>query len=62
MDSLTAEAEANRDAEAALKEGGIFVSISTDGSDQQKAKVERILKAHNADELRFFGCWTVERL
>lgn len=61
-ESLTAEAEANREAEAALKEGRIFIAVSTDGSDQQKAQVEQILKAHNAHKLHFFGHWTVERL
>ena len=62
LESLTAEAEANRNAEEALKEGRIFVAVSTDGSDQQKAKIERILKSHNAQKLHFFGRWTVERL
>lgn len=62
LESLTAEAEANRTAEAALKEGRIFIAVSTDGSDQQKANVDQILKAHNAQKLHFFGRWTVESL
>ena len=62
LESLTAEAEANRSAEEALKDGRIFIAVSTDGSDQQKADVERILKSHNAQKLHFFGRWTVERL
>ena len=62
LESLTAEAEANRHAEATLREGRIFVAVSTDGSDQQKAIVERILKAHHARQLHYFGRWTVERL
>src|SRR5262249_32345339 len=62
LESLTAEAEANREAEAALKKGRIFIAVSTDGSDQQKTRVEQILKAHNGHKLHFFGRWTVERL
>jgi hypothetical protein len=62
LESLTAEAEANREAEAALKQGRIFIAVSTDGSNQQKANVEQILKAHDAHKLHFFGRWTIERL
>lgn len=62
LESLTAEEQANHDVEAALKEGRIFIAVETDGSDQQKTEVERILKAHGARTMRFFGRWTVERL
>jgi hypothetical protein len=62
LETLTAEDEANRNAEAALKQGRIFIAVSIDGSDQQKANVESILKTHGAHSLRFFGRWTVERL
>lgn len=62
LESLTAEDQANQDAEAALKEGRIFIAVLTDGSDEQKATVESILKGHNAHNVRFFGRWTVKRL
>jgi hypothetical protein len=62
LESLTAEEQANRDAEAALKEGRIFITVQTVGSDEQKETVERVLKAHKAHIPRFFGRWTVERL
>ena len=62
LESLTAEARANQDAEAALKEGRIFIAVKTDGSEEQKATVERILKANEAHTLRFFGLWTVQHL
>jgi len=62
LESLTAEARANQDAEAALKEGRIFITVKTDGSEEQKATVERILKANKAHTLRFFGLWTVQHL
>ena len=62
LETLTAEDQANRDAETALKEGRIYLAVSTDGTDQQKAKAERILRAHNAQKIRFFGRWMVERL
>jgi hypothetical protein len=62
LESLTAEERVNLDCEAALKEGCIFVCVSTDGSDKQKATVNQILKDHNARNLSFFGRWTVEHL
>ena len=62
LESLTAEDQANRNAEVALNEGRIFITVQTDGSDEQKETVERVLKAHKAHTLRFFGHWTVERL
>jgi hypothetical protein len=62
LESLTAEEQANSDAEAALKEGRIFITVQTVGSDEQKETVKRVLKAHKAHTLRFFGRWTVERL
>ncbi len=62
FESLTAEQLANQDAETALNEGRIFIAVQTDGSDEQKEAAERVLKAHNAHTLRFFGRWTVERL
>jgi hypothetical protein len=62
LESLTAEDHANRDAESALKEGRIFMTVQTDGSDESKDVVERVLKEHKAHTLRFFGRWTVERL
>ena len=49
-------------AEAALKEGRVFITVETDGSEEQNAIVERILKDHKAHSLRFFGRWTVQRL
>jgi hypothetical protein len=62
LESLTAEELANREAETALKEGRIFMTVQTDGSEDQKEAAERVLKAHNAHTVRFFGRWTVERL
>jgi hypothetical protein len=62
LESLTAEERANLDCETALKEGCLFVCVSTDGSDKQKATVDQILKDHNARNLKFFGRWTVEHL
>jgi hypothetical protein len=62
LESLTAEQLANQEVEAALQEGRIFITVQTDGSDDQKETAERVLKAHKAHTVRFFGRWTVERL
>jgi hypothetical protein len=62
LESLTAEERANLECETALKEGCMFVCVSTDGSDKQKATVNQILKDHNARNVKYFGRWTVEHL
>jgi predicted RNase H-like nuclease (RuvC/YqgF family) len=62
LETLTAEDWANRDTEAALNEGRIYLVVSTDGSDQQNANVESILKAHHAHTLRIVGTWAIQRL
>jgi hypothetical protein len=61
-DSLTSNQEANQEAEAALKAGSAYVTVLTDGGDRQKRTAERILKAHHADNVRYYGQWTVEPL
>jgi hypothetical protein len=48
--------------ESALKEGTCYLTVQTDGSDEQKNAVQSILKAHNAHEIRFFGTWATEHL
>src|SRR5215831_8651110 len=48
--------------EEGLRNGKFFVTVLTDGSDEQKTAVERVLKANHAHSLRFFGAWTVEHL
>ena len=61
-DSLTSNQEANQDAEAALKSGSAFITVLTDGGEEQKATAERILKVHHATNVRYYGQWTVEPL
>lgn len=62
LELLTAEERANLECETALKEGCLFVCVSTDGSDAQRATVSQILKDHKARNLKYFGRWTVEHL
>jgi hypothetical protein len=61
-DSLTSNQEANQEAEAALKAGNAYVTVLTDGGEDQKTTAERILKAHHAKNVRYYGQWTVEPL
>jgi hypothetical protein len=61
-DSLTSNQDANQEAEAALKEGSAYVMALTDGGEEQKRTAERILKAHHARNVRYYGQWTVEPL
>jgi len=61
-DSLTSNQEANQEAEAALKAGSAYLMVLTDGGEEQKTTAERILKAHNAKNVRYYGQWTVEPL
>jgi len=61
-DSLTSNQQANQEAENALNAGHIYVTVLTDGSDEQKTTAERVLKAHNANNCRYYGRWTVEPL
>jgi hypothetical protein len=63
VESLTTEERLNnQEIGEALKTGRFFVAVRTDGSEEQKLIVERVLKAHHAHNLRFFGAWTVEHL
>ena len=62
VESVAADQQPDHDAEAALKEGRAYITVSTDGSDQQKATAERVLKAHAARCIRYFGRWAVEKL
>ena len=48
--------------ETALKRGEYYVTVQTDGSTEQKERVDSILKAHRAREVRFFGTWATEHL
>jgi len=61
-DSLTSNQEANQEAEAALKGGSAYITVLTDGGEDQKRTAERILKAHHANTVRYYGQWTVEPL
>jgi hypothetical protein len=62
VESVAADQQPDHEAEAALKEGRAYITVSTDGSDQQKATAERVLKAHAGRCIRYFGRWAVERL
>lgn len=63
VESLTTEERLNnQEIEEGLKKGRFFISVRTDGSEEQKATVQGVLKAHRAHNLRFFGAWTVEHL
>lgn len=61
-DSLTSNEEANQEAENALKAGRAYVTVLTDGGEEQKTTADSILKAHNASNVRYYGRWTVEPL
>ncbi len=61
-DSLTSNQQANQEAEDALKTGSAYVTVLTDGGEEQKRTAERILKAHHANNVRYYGQWTVEPL
>ena len=61
-DSLTSNQEANENAENALKAGSAYITVLTDGSEEQKRTGERILKAHHATNVRYYGHLTMEPL
>jgi len=63
VESMTTEDRTHcQEIEEGLRNGKFFVTVLTDGSDEQKTAVERVLKANHAHSLRFFGAWTVEHL
>jgi|SRR5882672_4743830 len=62
VESVTADQHPDKDAETALKEGRAYITVSTDGSDEQKATAEHVLKAHGARCVRYFGRLIVEKL
>ena len=62
VESVTADQHPDKDVESALRQGRVYMTISTHGDDQKKAVAERVLKAHHADTIRHFGRWAVERL
>ena len=62
VESVTADQHPDKDAEAALNGGHAYITVSTDGSDEQKATAERVLKVHAAYGVRYFGRLIVERL
>jgi hypothetical protein len=45
-----------------LRGGGIVIGVRTDGDVEKKATASRILKAHQAHQINFWGPLTVERL
>ena len=51
-----------RDAAATLEEGNALLSVSTDGTEEQKKIVESVLRANHAQNIHFFGRWTTENL
>jgi hypothetical protein len=61
-DSLTSNEQANQEAEEALKAGRAYLTVLTDGGEEQKNTAERVLKAHHANNVRYYGRWTVEPL
>ncbi len=52
--TLTAQDPANLECEPVLKEGCLFVCVSTDGGDKQRATANQILKDHDARNLKYF--------
>ncbi|SRR6266550_1421299 len=62
VQSVAADQQPDHDAEAALNEGHAYITVSTDGSEKQKMAAERVLKAHAARCVRYFGRWAVEKL
>ena len=59
---LTDERRFHEAIEAAMKQGKYYLTVQTDGSAEQKERVDSILKAHRAREIRFFGTWATEHL
>ena len=45
-----------------LRAGGIVIGVRTDGDVEKKATASRILKAHQAHQINFWGPLAVERL
>jgi hypothetical protein len=45
-----------------LRAGGIVIGVRTDGDVEKKATASRILKAHQATQIHFWGPLAVERL
>ena len=62
VESVAADQHPDKEAETALKQGHAYITVATDGDDAQKATAERILKAHKAHCVRYFGKLAVERL
>ncbi len=62
LESVTADQQPDQEAEKALKAGLAYITVLTDGSVKQRATAQRVLRAHNAHHLRYFGRLAVERL
>ena len=63
VESMTTEEQANsREIEEGLRKSEFFITVKTDGSEEQKTRVGNTLEAHNARGLRYYGSWTVEHL
>ena len=62
VESVTADQHPDTEVESALRQGRIYVIISTQGDDQRKSAAEHALKACSAHNIRYFGRWAVEHL
>jgi hypothetical protein len=63
VESLFTEERKFHDAiESALQQGKCYLTVQTDGGEEQKNAVQSLLKAHHAHEIRFFGTWATEHL
>jgi hypothetical protein len=62
VESVTSDRHPDKEVEATLENGGIYIVVATNGDEQQKAVAENVLKEHHARDVHFFGRWTVEPL
>jgi hypothetical protein len=46
----------------ALRHGGFAIDVFTAGDSEKKAKAARIMKAHGAREVYYWGRWVIEEL
>ena len=55
------EKEINDRYEAGLERGDALVAVLTDGGEEQRRKAIDSMKAHAAEQLYFWGLWTIDR-
>jgi hypothetical protein len=60
--ALSDETETHKQLDEALRNGGMSINVFVRGEDEKKMRAARILKAHNPQDIRYWGQLSIERL